>query len=428
MKWNTCLRSLFLGAIVSILIVPAWARQSGQTGAANGAGSSSSAGGTGRNPGGNTTNNPTDRTGTNINKNPANTNTNPNGNRDPEGQFRRPASVEVTGNVVLDDGSAPPMGVVIQRSCSGSLQKVADVAPNGSFWFEVGGVNRTVIADASESGPGNRVGMMGIPRGFSQFDTAAMTGLVGCELRAELGGYRSNVILITSRATIGPTDVGTIVLYPAQRIGGTTVSVTDLSAPKDAKKALARAAKAAQKGKTEEAEKNLESALTIYPKYADAWFQLGLIYEQAHRVADARNAFSKALESDGKFVRPYIELARLAATEQKWQETLDLSGQALALDPLDFPDGFYLNALANYYLKNWDLAEGSLRRVHRLDSNHRLPQSHLLLAGILDRKRDLAGEAEQLRFYLKYAPQAANSADVRARLQDLEKAPDSAKR
>jgi len=44
------------------------------------------------------------------------------------------------------------------------------------------------------------------------------------------------------------------------------------------------------------------------------------------------------------------------------------------------------------------------------------------LAGILNKKRDLAGEVEQLRCYLKYAPQAVDAAQVRARLQDLEKA------
>jgi tetratricopeptide (TPR) repeat protein len=138
-------------------------------------------------------------------------------------------------------------------------------------------------------------------------------------------------------------------------------------------------------------------------------------------MQDARLAFSRAREADPNFVLPYVELARLAALEKNWQETADLTDRAVALNPLDIPDGFFLNSLAHYNLKNFDVAERSARKAQRLDSAHRLPLGHLILAGILRQKQDFTGEAEQLRFYLKYAPQSGSAGQVQARLQELEK-------
>ena len=118
---------------------------------------------------------------------------------------------------------------------------------------------------------------------------------------------------------------------------------------------------------------------------------------------------------------PYVELARLAALEKKWEEVASLTDRALALNPLDIPDGFLLNSLAYYNLKNMDAAERSARKAQRLDSLHRLPLGHLILASVLQHKQDFAGEAEQLRFYLKYAPQASNAGQIRVRLLELDK-------
>jgi tetratricopeptide (TPR) repeat protein len=176
------------------------------------------------------------------------------------------------------------------------------------------------------------------------------------------------------------------------------------------------------KDKLEVAEKNPQAAVEIYPAYAAAWFTLGRVYQQQQRTEDARLAFTKARDADSSYVLPYVELARLAALEKKWEEVADLTDRALALNPLDIPDGFFLNSLAYYNLKNLDAAERSARKAQRLDSLHRLPLGHLILARILQQKQDFAGEAEQLQYYLKYAPQAANAGQIRARLQELEKA------
>lgn len=220
---------------------------------------------------------------------------------------------------------------------------------------------------------------------------------------------------------MGQIDVGTIVLHPIAKVPGTTVSVVSMQAPKDAKKALGRAEKSFKNKRFDEAEKNLKTAITAFPRYATAWLALGQLYQQWHRTEDARNAFSKAVEADINYVNPYIELARLAAVEQKWRDVADITDRALALDPLDFPEGFFLNSLANYSLGNPDAAERSARRAQRLDSLHRFPQAHLILASLLSRRGDVTGEKEQLRLYLKYAPGTPHAARIESRLEELER-------
>ncbi len=63
---------------------------------------------------------------------------------------------------------------------------------------------------------------------------------MGCEVRARLAGYRSTPVMFDSGSSVGQIDVGTIVLYPLSKVRGTTVSATDMAAPKPARKAFER--------------------------------------------------------------------------------------------------------------------------------------------------------------------------------------------
>ena len=415
-------RLTFLLSALLLLAASGPAQQGGQQGGGGGGGSTGGTGGGAsggsQGSGGNTG---TPSTPSRTPQSPSQTQpgVNPNAGRQPQ---QMPF---ISGMVVMEDGSPLPMGVVIERICGGNKIKESHVSSGGQFSFQVG-ANTSMLLDASDSGWGG-IGMPGTssqqPAGTaSPFGVNATTGLMGCELRADLPGYRSSSVILTGSQLMGRVlDVGTIVLYPIAKVQGTTVSISSLQAPKNAKKAMERGDKALRKAKLGEAETSFRDAVSIYPGYASAWFSLGRIYLEQNRAQDARLAFTRAQEADPNFVLPYVELARLAAMEKNWQQAADLTSRAITLNPLDIPDGFFLNSLANYNLKNFDAAERSARKAQRLDSLHRLPLGHLILASILRQKQDLAGEAEQLRFYLKYAPQSTNAGQVQARLAELEK-------
>ena len=216
----------------------------------------------------------------------------------------------------------------------------------------------------------------------------------------------------------GNTEVAPILMYPIARVQGTSVSLTSMLAPKQARRSVEQATKALKKEKFDEAEVLLKSAIGIYPASAEAWFLLGDVYQLQKRKQEARESYLRAVQADGLYVRPYLRLARLSMNERDWRNAADLSNKALELDPIAFPEAYYLNALALYNLKDLETAERSARKGQRLDLSRQFPQMHLILANILSIKQDALGSIEEMRKYLKDAPNAEDAPMVRARLEE----------
>jgi len=195
-----------------------------------------------------------------------------------------------------------------------------------------------------------------------------------------------------------------------------------MMAPKAARKELERGRKDLEKKKFAKAEPQLKRALEIYSDYAEAWFNLGLLYHEQKRYEEARLAYEKAVEIDKMFVSPYIQLALLAGLKGQWQEVLEITDHALALDPIDYPIGYFYNAVANFNLNDVEASERSALKLQRMDGRHHIPQVYLLLADICDRRQDTQGTMEHLQNYLKYAAPSERTDQVRTRLMALERA------
>jgi tetratricopeptide (TPR) repeat protein len=349
--------------------------------------------------------------------------------RAPEAQL--PDMIFLSGTVVLEDGTPPPMGTTIERDCNGFIKKEVYVDMSGNFNFQIGGdsFGRSPIPDASQGlyqDPFDRDLFGNGSRGAAFGSGSFASRLLGCEIRADLPGYRSTVFRLSDNGLIGHIDVGTIVLYPIERVQGTMESSKNLLAPKSAKKAFKKAKKAFEKEKFEEAESRLSSAIKVYPDYVDAWLLLGRTYQQQSRDEQAKEAYKKAIAADKLYVEPYIWLAQLHFKEGHWQEMADITDQAMELDPISYPLGHFFNGIAYYHLENLDRAEESAMRGIRLDSSHRIPQMHLLLANIFAKRRDREQSIKEMRKYLEFAPEGAEADEVRSKLEELKKQSDSA--
>jgi tetratricopeptide (TPR) repeat protein len=336
-------------------------------------------------------------------------------------------TVYITGSVIQDDGSPPPFGTVIELDCGDTITREATVDSSGGYGFQVGGRNRIgrVMPDASD-----RIGEdvfetadasqnMGL---WDQLTSARTTPLsvrlLRCEVRGQYPGYRSTSARMKAGSIWGYTEVAPILMYPITRVRGTSVSLTSLLAPKKARRSVERATKAMRKEQFNEAEVLLKSAIGIYPASAEAWFLLGDVYQLQKRNQEARESYWRAVQADDLYVRPYLRLARLSANELDWQNAAELSSKALELDPVAFPEAYYLNALALYNRKDLEAAEKSVRKGLLLDLSLQFPQMHLILANILSMKQDALGSIEEMRKYLKEAPKAEDAPIVRARLAE----------
>ena len=64
------------------------------------------------------------------------------------------------------------------------------------------------------------------------------------------------------------------VLHYFGNVQGLTTSATSALAPKDAKRAFERGTKALDSNKPDEAQKELQKAVDLYPRYAEAWSEI----------------------------------------------------------------------------------------------------------------------------------------------------------
>ncbi len=328
----------------------------------------------------------------------------------------------VTGNVVMADGSPPPQPVAIEAACPSRTERVAHTDAKGFFSFQPW-QQLPLMQDASESSfivtPGR--GITG-PNVFAPQPTVSsdpLSMLRGCEFRGYLAGFRSTSVALLGMDQQNPVNIGTIVLLGAEKQSA-TVSATDLKAPPNARKEYQKASAYLRRRDFSHAQRELEQAVKLYPQYAAAWAELGRLHKQQNRLDQAHQAFVQARGADDRFVPAYIGLASVAVRESKWAEAQEVSSRATELNGAEFPMGFYYNAVANYQLGQWDKAEKSARAGSRFDTRL-LPQMKLLLGYILSMKRDYVAAAEELKGFLKLVPTAANAAQVRQHIAELEK-------
>ncbi|HEY3840153.1 MAG TPA: tetratricopeptide repeat protein [Bryobacteraceae bacterium] len=336
--------------------------------------------------------------------------------------------IYLSGKIMMQDGSAVPENVTIERVCSGISKTVAYTDSKGRFNFQWG--NRSMIlADASDSGsgPASRANTGGFGSSQSAGGASALapdpfgSRMMNCGLRASAAGFASSMVNLFNRRSADNPDVGVIILRRIGGVEGVSISVTSMMAPKSAKKAYEHGLQSHLKGKMDDAVRDFEKATGLYPRYADAWVSLGKVQLEQGSNEAAGMDFAKAIDCDPKLVAPYVELGLLAAKEAKWETTARYLDRAMELDPVDFPQVWYTDAVANYNLAKYDAAERGARAAVRLDARHVNPRSEYLLGLVLAEKQDYAGATEELNAYVRLAPNAPDTAQAKVQLGEFEK-------
>jgi tetratricopeptide (TPR) repeat protein len=339
------------------------------------------------------------------------------------------APIFISGKVVVDDGSPAPQNISIQRICQNNPRTVAYTDGKGHFSFQWGNTSATVIPDASEGGFSGPLSIGGRGQGQQGAAMARRAGdpLAGCEIRASATGFRSDSIDLTEHRALDNFDVGTIVLHRLANVEGTSVSATALNAPKDAAKAYEKGMESLHKNKPDDAAKDFQKAVGIYPKYANAWLELGRIQMQQKMTDPARDSFKKAIAADAKLVDAWAQLGLMAAQTSNWPDAVQYLDGALKLDPVEYPQLWLPDAIAGYNMKNFDVAERSAREAIKADPQHRFPKADELLGNALLQKRQYAEAADALRAYMKFAPDAPDIDLVKAQVAQLDALPKPAK-
>jgi tetratricopeptide (TPR) repeat protein len=322
--------------------------------------------------------------------------------------------------VALDDGTALTEPVAVQSNCRGRIRTEGYTDSKGHFSLEINSLKDKQMAGADQA----------IDSSSARFNTEMIRGSSSgdllrewreCELQAVLPGFTSQVLELASQLTeFTTTDVGTISLHRLAQVEGFTISATSANAPPKAKKEFDKARELEKKEKWDEALERFQKAVELYPKYASAWLEMGRVQIKKGDVTSARQSFQQALAADRKFVSPYEELIQLAMKDKQWQQVIDLTGELLKLNPVSFPQYWYCNSAANFYLERLDAAEKSAMRGLEVDSQHRFSRLEYLLGVILAQKHDYPGAVDHIRNYLRLAPHAADADVAQKQVQEFE--------
>jgi tetratricopeptide (TPR) repeat protein len=316
----------------------------------------------------------------------------------------------VSGQVVLGDGSSLTEPALIQSVCQGQKRNETRTDSHGYFSFQFG-----TRSSAPDSTFDAEVPMDGRTAGRPSNGQTA-----NCDLQASLAGFTSDTVAVgTGYSDAESVRVGRIVLHRMENVEGLTVSATTAAAPGPARKALAKGREEEKKAKWEQAEKQFQKAVSLYSKFAVAWFELGMVQLQQSRPADARKAFEQSIAADSKYVNPYHGLMQLAMHEQNWKAVVDTTEKLLALNPVNFPDAWFANSVGYFYLQNLANSEKSARRGLAIDSDRHVPRLEYLLGLVLMKKSDYAEAARHFQIYLRMATNPTDIADTQKQLDEL---------
>lgn len=332
----------------------------------------------------------------------------------------------VSGDVRLEDGTAPPDAVQIDRVCSGRAIAAGHTDTMGHFTFSVEtGHNAAVTADAGAPTAQASDLNKALNASSSQYSNPISTALRDCEIQAVLSGFHTGSVPLAVHDTSDSGRIGTIILHPLSRSGSLTVSATTAAAPAAARRAYDKGLESAVKEKWDVAESELTKAVTIYPKFAIAWYQLGQVRQKRNAQAGAIQAWDEARKQDPKYIKPYEVLAAVADRQQDWAAAEQYSRVWLQLDPDDFPAAYLINAIANARLNRVDVAELAARSGLRVDKDRKVPRLDYVLGLILMQKQQYAESATYFRAYLELAPNARDAATVREQVAKLERQADA---
>src|SRR5436309_9068720 len=183
------------------------------------------------------------------------------------------------------------------------------------------------------------------------------------------------------------------------------LNVIDVNVPGDARNIYQQAMDELNKGENNKAISDLKRAVDIYPQYARALNDLGVLYLQNNRLDEAATTFRQAIKINQNFVYPRLNLGVVLNRQAKYTEATDILGKL-------FEDGSQLPAARLPYAEA--LAEtGHLPEAEKLfravfdDPNVAdsiRAEAHFRLGAALNRKNRFADAALQFAEAIKLQP------------------------
>jgi Flp pilus assembly protein TadD len=194
------------------------------------------------------------------------------------------------------------------------------------------------------------------------------------------------------------------------------VSVESLKVPPPARKQLDRFLEAAAKKDWQKSLTALKKAVEVYPRYVDAWANLGVVYTQLKDYPAAEDSFLKAQDIRPQDSLIHRKLGYVYMLQEKWDPALKQLQAAESLNPKDALTRAYLGFVFNRLEKPAD-AVSHLQAALKLQPDLQMANYGI---GFAQMKLNRTEEARaSFEHYLELDSASSASEEVRAALQKL---------
>jgi tetratricopeptide (TPR) repeat protein len=216
----------------------------------------------------------------------------------------------------------------------------------------------------------------------------------------------SRKITQTQEVSVRPIATG-----GAGASGGAMIGAADLNVPNAATKEFKKGNDAMGHEDWKKAEEHFNKAIEIYPQYAAALTNLGVVYGRLNDATDEREALQKAIYANDHYAPAYFNLAVLCIKQNSFVEAEGLLTKAVPLDPTNAK---MLMFLANMQLMNqkFDAAIASAQRVHSMPHDN-LALTHFIAARAFEHENRPKDALAELQLFLKEEPQGPRADHIR---------------
>ncbi|MGH9499186.1 MAG: tetratricopeptide repeat protein [Terriglobales bacterium] len=205
---------------------------------------------------------------------------------------------------------------------------------------------------------------------------------------------------------------------PQRQSTSLTVSALELNIPDAAKKDFDNARTLMAKQDWNKAKDELVRAVTIYPHYASAYNNLGVVYARLGDRAHERDSLQTAIRLDEHFAAALVNLATMAVVDHKLPEAEPLLNRAAAADPNNVQT-LMLLAKVQFAQQHWEAAIATCHKIHFVHLGEE-PFGHYIAAHALERENRNSEAAAELHTFLEEEPTGARADAVRKEVDAVE--------
>ena len=226
------------------------------------------------------------------------------------------------------------------------------------------------------------------------------------------------VEIVRERAAIPETYTVTIRLRPAANLKSrkpAVISVSNADVPKRAMEFYDRASKLAEAKDYKAAIEELKLAIAEYPKFVNAYNQIGVLHLQLNELEPADEAFKAALKIRPEAYEPLINRSVTLFRMSRFEDAESILRKTLKINAESAVAYYYLGRTLN---KTGRLEEAEVAYLNCIkNSPGEFKETHRLLAAIYLSRGASQLVVEQLEIYLRLVPTAPDADNLRQVLE-----------